>query len=156
MSRGSGETASGDPAGPFWDAASAGVLLLQYCASCRRYIHFPLPTCPTCHSDEGLGWRKASGQATVHTFTVVHRSRFPSFRGREPYAVICGELVEQEGLRMFANLVRSPLTALRIGQPLQVVFEEQDGVVLPQFTITERSGGDETLTPSRPDLVERS
>ena len=36
---------------------------------------------------------------------------------------------------MYANLVHSELSDLRIGSELQVVFEEQDGVVLPQFVL---------------------
>ena len=71
----------------------------------------------------------------VYTFTIVHRTRYPAFRDRVPYAVVCGELVEQAALRMYANLVHSELSDLRIGSELQVVFEEQDGVVLPQFVL---------------------
>ena len=120
---------------PFWEGAAAGRLVLQWCAQCGRYAHFPLPTCRHCHGADALGWRELSGRAVVYTFTIVHRTRYPAFRDRVPYAVVCGELVEQAALRMYANLVHSELSDLRIGSELQVVFEEQDGVVLPQFVL---------------------
>ena len=73
---------------PFWESAARGVLSLQRCSACERFIHFPLAACPTCHSPASLEWRTVSGLGTLYSFIVVHRSRFPAF-SRLPYVVGC-------------------------------------------------------------------
>jgi uncharacterized OB-fold protein len=49
-----------------------------------------------------------------------------------PYAVVLVEL--EDGGRMIANVVDCPLERLRIGMPVETVFEKRsDEVALPQF-----------------------
>jgi len=117
---------------PFWESAARGVLSLQHCSACERFIHFPLAACPTCHSPASLEWRTVSGLGTLYSFIVVHRSRFPAFSSRLPYVVGCVELDEQIGLRLFANLMCDS-DQVEIGMPVEVVFEQLGEIVVPQF-----------------------
>lgn len=124
---------------PFWEAARSGKLVLQFCARCSRFWHFPVELCATCRRPDMLGWREVSGRGTVYSFIGVHVSRILGFQDRAPYVVLCVELEEQAGLRMFGNVVGDPDPIL-IGDPVQVEFEWVDGVALPQFAITKSDG----------------
>jgi hypothetical protein len=66
-----------------------------------------------------------SGDATVWTYTVVHRG--PGAFGEEvPYVIVLGKLVEQpRSLLVLANLVDGVDPAsVRIGMPIRLVYED--------------------------------
>lgn len=116
---------------PFWDACHRGELRLQRCTQCRTWRHHPRPMCPHCGSMEHE-WARASGRGVVHTFTVVHGPTLPAFTARLPYNVVAVEL--DEGVYMVSNLVDCPPDAIRIGMPVEVVFEPlTDTITLPKF-----------------------
>ncbi|MFD0479433.1 Zn-ribbon domain-containing OB-fold protein [Nonomuraea thailandensis] len=66
---------------------------MQRCTACDRRIHLPEPACPWCGGHE-LVFEPASGDGLVHTYTVVHRSFAPAYRGREPYVMAWVDLPE--------------------------------------------------------------
>jgi uncharacterized OB-fold protein len=117
---------------PYWDAAARGQLALQRCNACRRWIHFPEPTCPTCGSDD-LTFEPVSGEGTVETFSVIHKSFVAEFAGRAPYVIAWIALPEQAGLRVFGNVTGCPPDDVTIGMAVEVWFETRDGHVLPNF-----------------------
>jgi len=87
--------------------------------------------CPQCGSIE-YEWALASGRGVVHTFTIVHRPTLPAFDAAVPYNVIAVRL--DEGVFMVSNLVDCPLDEIRIGLPVEVVFEPlTDEIALPKF-----------------------
>jgi uncharacterized OB-fold protein len=115
----------------FWDACARGELRLQRCTACRAWRHHPRPMCPACGSFD-YEWGLASGRGVVHTFTIVHRPTLPAFEERLPYNVIVVRL--EEGVFMVSNLVGADASALRIGLPVEVVFEPLDlDITLPKF-----------------------
>jgi uncharacterized OB-fold protein len=115
----------------FWEACQRGELRLQRCTRCGAWRHHPRPMCPGCGSVE-YEWARASGRAVVHTFTVVHRPTLPAFDDRVPYNVVAVRL--DEGVFMVSNLVECPLDQIRIGMPVEVVFERlNDSITLPKF-----------------------
>lgn len=117
---------------PWWDAAKAGRLLVQTCGACGAAQHPPRPLCLACWSDD-LGWSAARGEATVHSFTVAHRTSTRGFREDGPYVVAIVEL--DEGARMTTNIVGCALDEVRIGQRVRVVFDPvTEAVTLPKFT----------------------
>ncbi len=62
----------------------------------------------------------------------MHQVYHPGFAAEVPYAVVVVEL--EEGGRMLTNLVDCALERLRIGLPVEVVFEQPlPDVTLPQF-----------------------
>jgi uncharacterized OB-fold protein len=113
----------------FWTSGEDGKLRFLRCQSCRRYLHPPVPRCPECGSRD-VAPEAVSGRGEVFSFTVNHRS----WDGDpEPYAIVLVELAEQDGLRLTSNLVGHPLDDIRIGMPVQVVFEQHDLVWFPLF-----------------------
>jgi len=115
----------------FWDACRRGELRLQRCAGCGRFRHHPRPMCAACGSLD-YEWALASGRGIVHTFTIVHRPTLPAFEARVPYNVVTVAL--EEGVFMVSNLTDCPLDEIRIGLPVEVVFEPlTDEITLPKF-----------------------
>jgi uncharacterized OB-fold protein len=108
---------------PYWDAAAAGHLLLRRCGACGRAHHYPREFCPHCWS-EAVTWERASGRATLYTWSVVHRNDLPPFGARTPYVAAVVDL--EEGPRMMTEVVDCPEGALRVGMALEVAFRTQD------------------------------
>ncbi|MFB9388714.1 Zn-ribbon domain-containing OB-fold protein [Streptomyces coeruleoprunus] len=108
---------------PYWDAAAAGRLLIRRCAACGRPHHYPREFCPHCWSDD-VHWEAASGRATLHTWSVVHRNDLPPFSGRTPYVPAVVDLAE--GPRMMTEVVGCDPAALEAGMPLEVAFRREE------------------------------
>lgn len=109
---------------PFWDAATDGRLLIRRCRACTRTHHYPREFCPYCWSED-VDWERASGRATLYTWSVVHRNDLPPFGARVPYTAAVVDLVE--GPRMMTEIVRCPEAGLSIGMALEVTFRQEDG-----------------------------
>lgn len=116
----------------FWEGARAGRLLILRCRDCGTYIHLPKPACRAC-GGSNLAPEPVSGRGVVHTYTVTHA---PVAGFTPPFAVVLVELVEQVGLRLVSSLVDVPPDEVRIGMPVEVVFERvSDDVWLPLFRL---------------------
>ena len=87
--------------------------------------------CPKCLALEHE-WTALSGRGTIYSFIIVHRPQHPGFFNDVPYNVAIVEL--DEGIRMHTNVVECSNDELRIGLPVEVVFEKvDDEVTLPKF-----------------------
>ncbi|MFH8556559.1 Zn-ribbon domain-containing OB-fold protein [Streptomyces celluloflavus] len=106
---------------PYWDAAAEGRLLLRRCRAegCGAAHHYPREFCPYCWSED-VGWERATGRATLYTWSVVHRNDLPPFGGRVPYIAAVVDLAE--GPRMMTEITDCAESELRIGMPLVVHF----------------------------------
>ncbi len=110
---------------PFWDAAAKGKLLVKTCTACGRAHHYPRPLCPFCGSDR-TEWKESAGRGVIYSFSVMRRAS-------PPYVIAYVTL--GEGVTMMTNLVDCDFDALRIGQPVRVVFAPSDGgPPVPMFT----------------------
>ncbi|MFM8304038.1 MAG: Zn-ribbon domain-containing OB-fold protein [Actinomycetota bacterium] len=119
-------------AAPYWAAASEHRLVLQHCLHCDRIQHFPRPFCIRCLGDD-LDFVAASGLGTVYTFTVVRRHPDPVFAARLPYVIALVDL--DDGVRIHTNLVGCPPDTVRVGQRVEVCFEDVDDThAIPLFT----------------------
>lgn len=117
---------------PFWDAAARGVLSLQHCPHCRKFIYYPRVACPHCGS-EAIVWREVSGRGTLYSFTIVENNAPSAFVADMPYVVAVVRL--EEGVQMLSNIVDCDFAALRCDMDLRVTFKRvSDSFVLPQFT----------------------
>lgn len=114
----------------FWTSGADGRLRFLRCGSCGYWIHPPGPICPVCHSKE-VAPEAVAGTAALHTYTINQQAWLPGFD--PPYVVAIVEFREQEGLRLTTNLVNCALDDVRIGMPVQVVFEQWEDVWLPLF-----------------------
>lgn len=118
---------------PFWDGLKARELKIQQCTACEGAIFYPRVMCPSCGS-RSLRWITASGRGTLYAFTIAHRGVPATFKASAPYVVAMIEL--EEGARLMTNLVEvePTLEAVKIGMPVEVVFEDAtDTTTLAKF-----------------------
>lgn len=124
---------------PYWEAANEGRLAIQRCQGCSRYYHPPVAICSNCHSED-LSYQTVSGKGTLYTFTITHDARTPAFAALQPYAVVWVELDEQPGLMMMTNMPDTDLKDVRIGERVEVSFEQiGPGSRIPQFRLAKRA-----------------
>ena len=118
---------------PFWEAAAGHRLVIQACRRCGTKQFYPRNLCTACSSDE-IDWVPSTGRGTIYTFTINHRAPNEFMKQRLPYAVAMIQL--DDGVRMMANIIDTPLERITIGARVKVVFERvNDEVSLPQFML---------------------
>jgi uncharacterized OB-fold protein len=113
----------------FWTSGADGSLRVLRCSACGYFLHPPTPLCPRCHSRD-LAPEVVSGRAEVHSFTVNHQ---PWDGVGDTYVIALVTLAEQDDLRLTTNLIEIEPGEVRIGMPVEVVFEDHDPVFLPLF-----------------------
>lgn len=113
---------------PFWDATRHRRLVVQWCPSCDRGVHYPRLLCPTCGAPD-LDWREMSGRAVVY----AHATHHPRGPDAEPYCVALVDLAE--GVRLLTNVVGTDPDDVFVGQSLRLAWLPiPDGRNLPVFT----------------------
>ena len=116
---------------PFFEAAKRHELVVQRCTGCGTHRLPPRELCSSCLATEST-WVEVSGHGEIFSYTVMHQIYHPAFAAEVPYAVVVVKLAE--GPKMISNLVDCPLSEIRIGMPVAVVFEPvSDTVTLPKF-----------------------
>ena len=116
---------------PFFDATLDGVLLLQRCAACGRWMWPVRARCIDCLAD-ALVWEAASGRGTLYSFTIVHQLVHPGFKDEMPYNLALVDL--DEGVRIHTSIIGVPTEGLRLGMPVSVVFVKgSDAMSVPMF-----------------------
>ena len=109
----------------FWQATARGILLLPYCQECRQTHWHPRAFCPHCGGEQ-LHWKPASGNATLHTFSIIYRAREPSY--------VLAYVQLDEGPLALSNIVGADAAGLRIGMRLRVAFRQtSEGRHAPVF-----------------------
>ena len=112
-------------------ALSKPRLALPYCESCRRF-HWPARArCPQCRGE--TTWRHASGFGRIVSFSIVRRAVNPELAEDAPYAIAFVDL--DAGVRLFTNIVDTPLDRLEIGMRVRCRFEAalDAGLHVPVF-----------------------
>lgn len=110
---------------PYWEGAREGVLRLPRCLDCERLFFPPAGRCPVC-GGVALEWIDCSGHGRIWSWVVFHRQYFPDLP--PSYVVVRVQL--EEGPFLIANLVEGEPA---MDAPVEVVFEETGGIILPQF-----------------------
>jgi len=106
---------------PFWDALARHEFRVPRCLDCGDYNWAPYPACRSCLS-ERQEWTEVSGDATVFSFTVVHRGP-GAFDADVPYVLALGQLVEQpRACNVLATLEGVDPDGVAIGQPVRIGF----------------------------------
>jgi uncharacterized OB-fold protein len=113
----------------FFDAAREHRLVNQRCPR-DGFFFYPRSRCPTCLGDD-WSWETMSGRGVVHAFTVDRIGHDPAQRSRLPLVVAAIEL--EEGPRMTSNVVECSPEEIRVGLPVEVVFEDLDRETLILF-----------------------
>jgi uncharacterized OB-fold protein len=118
---------------PFWEAAAENVLKLQHCGSCDRWQWGPEWICHHCHSDKvALDAVEPTGR--IYSFERVWHPVHPALQEQGPYLIVLVEFPQAGDVRMVGNLLGDPNQDVKIGSPVEAVFEhhrEED----PPFTL---------------------
>ena len=116
---------------PFWDFAKKHELRMHKCNNCGQFYYPPSSMCPHCQN-WGSEWVKLSGKGEIYSFIVVRRATNPAFAKEIPYVVAI--ILTQEGTRMISNVVGINPENVKIGMPVEVVFEDAtEEFTLPKF-----------------------
>ena len=108
--------------GAFFEAAADGRLLIQACPNCGHRQFYPRALCTSCAGDPQ--WLECSGDATVHTFTVVRQYGGEPFAHQLPYVLAMVDLAE--GVRMFGTLTDVDVESVEIGMPVTAYAREYE------------------------------
>ena len=123
----------------FYDGCKAHKLTIQRCTACGKFRFPPQPMCPECNS-LGSEWAPVSGEGKVFTFTVI-----PHFEPRAvpmatwpadgyPINVAIIELADADGVHLASNIVDCDPKDIKVGMPVEVVFDDVTAdVTLPKF-----------------------
>lgn len=116
---------------PYWEYCHQHELRMQKCKECGN-VRFPVSIlCPACHSME-TDWEKLSGKGRVYSFIVFRLAYHEAYQNDIPYVVAIIEL--DEGPRMESNIIGCKIEDVKIGMPVEVVFEDvTEEVALPKF-----------------------
>jgi uncharacterized protein len=118
-----------EPSAFFWRSGADGTLRFLRCSECAYLIHPPAPICPKCLSRDAAP-AEVSGRGTLHSFTVNHQA----WDGvGDVYVIGLVEIEEQSDVRLTTNIIDIDPDAVRIGMPVEVVFEDHDPVFVPLF-----------------------
>ena len=120
---------------PFWEGLRAREFRVPRCKKCGDFNWIPYPACRTCLSEE-QEWVVASGDASVWSYSVVHRG--PGAFGEEvPYVVVLAKLAEEpRPCIVTASLVDCVPETVKVGMPLTVVYEDipEEDITMYRFT----------------------
>jgi uncharacterized OB-fold protein len=112
---------------PFWEALKERRLTVQTCENGHpRFV--PTEICHKCGA-QAWTWEPMSGKGRVYTYTVVHRGPIPAYQKDAPYVIAHVEM--DEGVRMISNLIDVEPGDVRVGMPVEVVFEDAS----PEWTL---------------------
>ncbi len=76
-----------------------------------------------------IEWTKVSGQARLHSFTIVRQPANPAFLQEVPYVYALVQL--NEGPRMISNVVECDIDDVKVDMPLTVFFDD----ATPEWTL---------------------
>lgn len=122
----------------WWTHVKEHRLVVQRCKACGTFRHPPSPVCYRCRSFEHE-WAPLSGRGVVYSYTIAYHPPSPALKDLVPYNVVLVELQDAGGVRMLGNLLDADLGEIRVGLPVEVVFENiSDKVTLPQWRLAKR------------------
>lgn len=116
---------------PWWQAAAEHRLVVQRCTACGHTRLPPAPVCSECRSADAE-WQEVSGRGEVYTYTIVHRP----IAADQPLPTVIAVIALEGagGVRMISNLVGADLGEIRIGMPVELVWEDMSSdLAIPRF-----------------------
>ena len=118
---------------PFFAAARKRRLVVQRCTDCGE-LRFPArELCRACLGTTSE-WVPVSGRGEVFSYNVMHHVYHPAFADDVPYVVAIVKL--EEGVKLTTSLVGASPDTVRIGAPVEPVFDDlSDEVTLPRFRL---------------------
>jgi uncharacterized OB-fold protein len=118
---------------PYWDGARQRKLMIQHCRKTDQYFLYSRQLTPGV-DDAQVEWVEANGTGTIYSYTVARRPAGAAFKDDVPYVV--ASITLDEGARIMTNIVTDDVDSVRIGQKVQVVFDDvTDEVTIPKFEV---------------------
>ena len=118
---------------PMWRAALDHRLVVARCAACRTDRVPPTPFCGQC-GDDNIEWVELTGEATLHSFTIVRHPADAALASYVPYVVAVVDLDGSSEARLVTNIVGCDPSQIAIGDRLEVFWHEVSAeVVLALF-----------------------
>jgi uncharacterized OB-fold protein len=114
----------------YWTGGRQGQLLIHRCADCATYVHPPVPFCPACEGSN-VSPTPVSGRGRIASFTVNHKQWVPDLP--VPYVLALVTLVEQDDVRVVANITHCEPEAVQFDMPVEVWFERHEDLWVPLF-----------------------
>lgn len=112
---------------PYWEGAKEGKLVMQQCQNCKFFIHPPQFFCANCKGiNPNLGWGQLSGKGKLYNYALHHDTQIGGFEDKVPYILAIIQLDEQEDLMVYGNILNAAYEDLKLGMPLQAVWEDTD------------------------------
>ena len=118
----------------FWEGAKNHRLLVQRCTACGTFQFGPEWICHHCRADQ-LGWHECEGRGKVYAFERVWHPVHPALKDRVPYLIVLVELPDAGNVRLVGNLLGDPQQDVKIGDAVEVVWEEHQEATLPQWRL---------------------
>jgi len=112
----------------FWEALKRHELYLQKCRDCSEQRYYPRALCPECLSPR-TEYVRSSSKGEIYTFTVTYQNQAAGFRESLPY--VLGYVELSEGIKVLTNVIDCKPEDVRIGMPVEVVYED----VTPEVTL---------------------
>jgi uncharacterized OB-fold protein len=118
---------------PFWDALRDERVVIQRCAECSTWVHYPRVRCTACLSDR-LEWHTVSGAGSIFTFTVTRQPSAVMFADEVPQIIAVIEL--DEGVHLTTTISDAEPAAVRCGARVSPVFDHgSDGTTLLRYRL---------------------
>jgi uncharacterized OB-fold protein len=117
---------------PFWEGTRNHTLLVQRCNACRTFQFGPEWICHQCRSSD-LAWAQCSGRGKIYAFERVWHPVHKALRDKGPYLIVLVELPDAGNVRMVGNLLGDPQQDVKIGDEVDVVWEDHGEVTLVQW-----------------------
>lgn len=134
---------------PYWTGLRHGRLLVQRCTHCGSWQFGPEWICHHCHAFDP-GWQEVAPQGHVYSWERVWHPSHPVLKETVPYLVVLVELPHAGQVRMVGNLLGDPLQTVRIGDPVEGVFEHHVHVDQPHTLLHWRIAAPSRAEPHVP------
>ena len=122
---------AGASASEFYNFCHQHELRFQRCTGCGAWRHIPRDMCAKCGSFD-WEWARSSGKGKLFSWTTAIQPMLPQFKDVMPYSPAIVEL--EEGVRMVTWITDAKPDELKLGMPVEVVFDDvTPNVTLPKF-----------------------
>lgn len=125
---------------PFWEGTAASELRVQRCPDCAAHQWPPEWICHRCLRFDPE-WVAVEPSGRVHGWTRSWHPVHPLLQDAVPYVVVLVELPAAGGVRMVGNLLGDPRQEVRVGTPVEAVFERHDDAEPPMTLVQWRTVG---------------
>jgi uncharacterized OB-fold protein len=121
--------------GPYWEGTRAGKLKVQQDPVTGRHQWPPQWLAHDSLSFD-VRWVEVEPVGVIYSWTRVWHPVHPVLQDAGPYIIVVVELPHASGIRMLGNLLGDPRQDVRVGAPVEAIFEPHD-TAEPPYTLVQ-------------------